>query len=43
MSSGGIAMGRYVIHLAVGDTELDRLMAFEADASEREDGGDAEL
>ena len=36
------AMGRYVIHLAVGDAELDRLLTFGADAAEREDGGDDE-
>ena len=39
---GRDAMGRYVIHLAVGDAELDRLLAFGADADEREGGGDAE-
>ena len=34
--------GRIVIQLALGDTELERLMVFGADAVECEDGGDDE-
>ena len=37
---GRDAMGRYVIQVAVGDAELDRLLAFGADAAEHEDSGD---
>lgn len=34
--------GRNVLCLALTDVEMDRLMAFGADAAEREDGGDDE-
>lgn len=34
--------GRYVIQLALDDNEMDRLLAFRADAAEAEGGGDDE-
>jgi hypothetical protein len=40
---GRDSAGRTVLQLALTDAELDRLMAFGAEATEREDGGDDEL